>query len=263
MGLTKPFAFMAGAAAGGFTLSYNPFAIYDAFDTDNSVNSGAQTWSTTISTGSGDSTFDTDYGAAGDTLPTWNSNGYWVIDTVNLSTPQGEAFKYSSSTGITDPFSHIVDTDHTMFAYYRPAQLQASGVDVIASGTTSGAVLLMNFNNKTRAHVWATGVRSVDDTTTMSLGTWYIIGQRLSISGGNLTLTAFTCPINGTITTNSTTNAYQAPSSAPYAMGVGGRGYEVRANMDICNYTLYRSALSDAEIQTVCNELSSYYGEPT
>lgn len=261
----QPFAFMAEEVGEGpaLSLSYSPFAIYDAFDTGSSVDTANNFWSTTISTGSGDSTFDTDFGQASDSLPTWNSNGYWPIRTVSPSIAQGESFRYSASTGVTDPFSFLTNTSHTIFAYYRPISYFSNGVDILSNGTTAGSILLMNFNSKTRAHAWVTAAKTVDDTLTQSLNTWYIAGQRLVVSGGSSSISAFTCTIGGSVSITTSNFTYSAPTSTN-ALNVGGRATNnLRSNMDLANYSLYRKNLSDAEIQTVCDELSAYYGTPT
>ena len=117
---------------------------------------------------------------------------------------------------------------------------------------------------KTRAHAWVTSTRTVDSTASVNLDQWYIMGQRLVVNGASSRIDAFNCAVDGTVSiTQSSTFSYSSPSYAPNEITIGGRGTSIRGNNDIAAYALYKSALTDQEIQDICDELSTRFGNPT
>ena len=260
-----PIGFFA-EEAGGLPISFNPYAYYDALDPA-SYDATNKTWSDLAKVNTtDDSTFDTAVG----NLPNHNSNGYWVINDQNA---QDSAFTYNNSTSTTNPFSYLVGDVHTIFTYVRPQLYRSNAIDILCNSTSAGSVLLGTYdiggsygNKFARAHVWASAVQFTDGPSfDVTLGQWIIIGQRYTdVGGGQKRLDVFTCDVNGTVTITQGTNFTPGTTtSAPVELRVGARNTTHYGDYDIGAYALYKDDLSDANIQTVCNELSTRFGEPT
>jgi len=251
------------ASQGPFIPSYSPFAYYDGLNTTDSVDSVNKTWSDiALVNTTDDSTFDTDVNGGG--LPDWNSNGYWHIES-NTATGTGKAFRYSTATNTTNPFSFIIDNSFTILNYVR-IDAGDNDNDIIGCGTVAGAILIGTGDvfGRIRAHAWVSTLKTTDTpASSISAGTWFIVGMRFTSAGASSRLDAIISTINGTVSiTNGATFTPGAVSSAPREMGIGTRGNDVRGNADHAAYVLYKTALSDSQIQDVCDELSGRFGNP-
>ena len=255
-----------GAEPASFIPSFSPYAYYDATNAD-SYDATNKNWSDlALVNTTDDSTFDTEV-SSGEGKPTHNSNGYWEIRS-NQSTNRGQGFRYGTTTSTTNPFSFLTTTSHTIITYVRLLTGDTDN-DIIGSGVASGAVLMGGYGTgvPTRGHVWATSVKTVDTPTGLGNGNWGVMGQRFRLDGSNTRISSFYCSFEESVViANGSTFTPGTPTSSPYEIAVGGRGghnNEVRGNFDICGYALYRTELSDSEIQDVADEMFAQFGEPT
>ena len=253
-------------SAGGFIPSFSPFAYYDALNPD-SYDATNKTWSDlALVNTTDDSTWDTAVQNA--VLPTHNENGYWEIQ--EQGSDQG--FTYGNGGTTTNPFSLIANDVHTIFTYVRIDAYDGNSCDVIGNATSAGSILLGAYdiggsfgNNFARAHVWATGVQFTDSPTdSVVLDTWMIIGQRYTdVGSGQRRLDVFTCDYDGTVAITQGSNFTPGSITSTAQELRTGRNTEVRGNYDWAGYALYKDDLSNSDIQTVCDELSDRFGEPT
>jgi len=256
-----PFGYYKGT--GTFIPKHSPYAYYDGLNED-SFDATNKTWSDIAEVNTtDDSTFDTAMGV----LPTHNSNGYFEITDNNGASDEG--FRYSGAGDTTNPFSFIAGTTHTMITYVRVLDGDGGSCDILGNNTSAGAVLLgaysIGTNNFARGHVWATGAKFTDTPNdSVTTNTWQIIGQRYADAGsGQRRVDAFVCDYNGTVSiTQGTAFTPGAITATSRELGTG-RYNEVKGEYDFAAYALYRTDLTDSQIQDVCDGIFGRFGEPT
>lgn len=223
---------------------HSPSFYYDATNTDYS---STTSWDDIVSEG------DTDFSFAGtrNNYPDYTSGEYYDFD-------QNTDSMYANNSSTTDDLSFLAGTSHTLFALARFGSVNEE--DLLCNTTNGNSVLLMVYANRVRGHVWYNNSILTTDSTihTLAANTWYVVGQRATYAAGvtnGTRVDAFVCYADKTLTiTNGTAGTRTAGSSASSQLNINARGTSGhRGDYDLTNIGIYRTALSDSEIQDVCD----------
>lgn len=198
-------------------------------------------------------------GGSSSSFPTYVSGKYYQFSPNNGCTSYqcgGNNMRQDSSGSTSDDLNTLASTSHTIFSVINLGSTQEE--DTFTNGITSGGVLLEVYNNRVRGHVWSPNEVSLDHSnSSLQTDVWYIIGQRWDVTNGKIDV--FLATQNGTVDIDEgTTNTVNPPSAGPSLMGIDARGNrngygDFKLNQGV----IYRTNLSDDEIQEVCNYLSS------
>lgn len=233
---------------------HSPSFYYDATNTNFSTSSSFKDIIT-----QDDSYQFVEVGGTSSTFPNYVSGKYYQFTPNNGCTSYqcgGNNMRQDSSGSTSDNLNTLSSTSHTIFSVVNLGSLEEE--DTFTNGNSTGGVLVMVFNNRVRGHVWAPSEVKLDHSdTSLQTGVWYIIGQRWDVDNGKIDV--FLSTVNGSVDIDEgSSNTVNPPTSGPNLMGIDARGNrngygDFKFNQGV----IYRTNLSDQEIQDVIDYLSS------